>query len=68
VPEDGGRYSTVAGFVTALLGRMPRPGDAVKWRNLQFIVEEVQRRRVTRVRLKLLDQPAAAASHGGELA
>jgi putative hemolysin len=57
VPEDGGRYSTIAGFVTALLGRMPKPGDAVKWRNLQFIVEEVNRRRVTRVRLKLLEQP-----------
>jgi len=65
MPEDGGRYSTVAGFVTALLGRMPRPGDAVKWRNLQFTVEEVQRRRVTRVRLRLLEQPAQAAAQGG---
>lgn len=64
VPEDGGRYATVAGFVTALLGRLPRPGDAVKWRNLQFIVEEVQRRRVMRVRLKLLEQPAAAGAQG----
>jgi len=66
VPEDGGRYSTVAGFVTSLLGRMPRPGDTVKWRNLQFIVEEVQRRRVTRVRLKLFEQPAAAGSRAGQ--
>jgi putative hemolysin len=67
VPEDGGRYSTVAGFVTALLGRMPRPGDAVKWRNLQFIVEEVQRRRVMRVRLRLSGQtPGAQAGQGTE--
>lgn len=56
VPEEGGRYSTVAGFVTALLGRMPRPGDAVQWRNLEFIVEEVKHRRVTRVRLRLRGQ------------
>ena len=59
MPEEGGRYSTVAGFVTDLLGRMPKPGDAVTWRNLQFIVEEVKRRRVIRVRLRLLAQPAA---------
>jgi CBS domain containing-hemolysin-like protein len=65
VPEEGGRYSTVAGFVTDLLGRMPKPGDAVKWRNLQFIVEEVKRRRVIRVRLRLLSQPAQAAAQGG---
>ena len=66
VPEDGGRYSTIAGFVTALLGRMPKPGDAVKWRNLRFIVEEVEHRRVTRVRLKLLEPPVAAAAEGGQ--
>ena len=53
VPEEGGRYSTVAGFVTALLGRMPRQGDAAEWRNLEFIVEEVKHRRVMRVRLRL---------------
>jgi CBS domain containing-hemolysin-like protein len=56
VPEEGGRYSTVAGFVTALLGRMPRQGDAVQWRNLEFIVEEIKHRRVMRVRLRLRGQ------------
>jgi putative hemolysin len=66
VPEDGGRYSTIAGFVTALLGRMPRPGDTVKWRNLQFIVEDVQRRRVIRVRLRLLEQSAATGPNAGQ--
>ncbi|HUX02118.1 MAG: hemolysin family protein [Phycisphaerae bacterium] len=52
-PDGAGRYSTVAGFVTSLLGRVPREGDAVTWRNLEFTVEEVRRRRVTRVRLRL---------------
>jgi putative hemolysin len=59
MPAEGGRVTTVAGFVTLLLGRLPRPGDAVGWRNLEFIVEEVRHRRVTRVRLRLLE-PAAA--------
>jgi putative hemolysin len=53
-PDVGGRYSTVAGFVTSLLGRVPRQGDTVTWRNLAFTVEEVHRRRVTCVRLRLL--------------
>jgi putative hemolysin len=65
MPEEGGGYSTVAGFVTYLLGRMPRPGDTAEWRNLQFVVEEVQRRRVMRVRLRLLEQPAQDAAQGG---
>ncbi|MBE3096000.1 MAG: HlyC/CorC family transporter [Planctomycetes bacterium] len=64
VPEEGGRYSTVAGFVTALLGRMPRQGDAVEWRNLEFIVEEVKRRRVTRVRLRLRASTPARTGRG----
>ncbi len=54
LPEGGGRYSTVAGFVTSLLGRLPKRGDTTRWRNLEFCVDEVRRRRVTRVRLRLL--------------
>jgi CBS domain containing-hemolysin-like protein len=57
----------VAGFVTSLLGRLPRPGDTVEWRNLAFVVEEVRHHRVTRVRLRLLEdnpEPAGASSAG----
>ena len=61
-PEDGGRFSTVAGFVTLLLGRVPQEGDTVRWRNLEFAVEEVRRRRVMRVRVRLLGEAEDAAS------
>ena len=54
VPSEGGRYSTVAGFVASLLGRLPKPDDAAEWRNLRFTVTEVRHHRVTRVRLELL--------------
>jgi CBS domain containing-hemolysin-like protein len=67
VPAEGGRYATVAGFVTSLLGRLPRPGDTVEWRNLAFVVEEVRRHRVTRVRLRLLEdnpEPSGVSSAG----
>ena len=57
VPAEGGRVSTVAGFVTILLGRLPKPGDAARWRNLEFTVEEVAHRRVMRVRVRLASPP-----------
>ncbi|HUU10843.1 MAG TPA: hemolysin family protein [Phycisphaerae bacterium] len=53
LPEGGARYTTVAGFVANLLGRLPDRGDTARWRNLEFAVEEVHRRRVTLVRLRL---------------
>jgi len=64
LPEGGGRYTTVAGFVTSLLERLPQRGDTARWRNLEFCVDEVRRRRVTRVRLRLLpgDGPEAASA------
>jgi len=61
VPSEGGRYSTVAGFVASLLGRLPKPGDAAGWRNLRFTVTEVRRHRVTWVRLELLGREGQAA-------
>jgi len=60
LPAAGGRYTTVAGFVTSLLGRLPKAGEAVRWRNLDFIVEEVRHRRVTRVRVRLVAAQTAA--------
>jgi len=54
LPESGGRYTTLAGFVTSLLGRLPAEGERIRWGNLEFTVEEVRRRRIQRVRLRLL--------------
>jgi putative hemolysin len=56
VPAD-----TVGGFVTALLGHIPRPGDTVRLRNLQLRVETVGRFRVHALRLTLhAPQPETA--------
>jgi CBS domain containing-hemolysin-like protein len=46
------RISTVGGFIVSLLGRVPREGDVVSYRNLRFTVESVQRRRAERIRLQ----------------
>ena len=66
LPEGGGRYLTVAGFVTSLLGRLPQCGDTARYRNLEFYVDQVRRRRVTRVRLRLLPADGAAAEAEGD--
>jgi len=50
VPEG---FETVGGFVTALLGRIPRAGDRVRQGDLVWQVREVRGRRVTSVDLHL---------------
>ncbi len=64
VPKE---FETVAGFVTALLGRIPHTGDAVRVGDLELQVHEVRGRRVTTVDIGLHEpQPAAAEAGGGE--
>ena len=48
--------STIGGFVTSLLGRVPRVGDTAIFGNLEFKVESVRRRRIERIRIKRLNQ------------
>jgi putative hemolysin len=50
VPEG---FETVGGFVTALLGRIPRAGDRVRHGDLVWQVREVRGRRVTSADMSL---------------
>jgi len=50
---SGQRISTVGGFVTSLLGRIPRVGDSVDYRNLHFDVQSMRGRRISKLRLEL---------------
>jgi len=50
VPEDPS-YETIAGFVMARLGRVPREGDECVAEGLRVRVERMEGRRVDRVRL-----------------
>ncbi|MFN4179440.1 MAG: hemolysin family protein [Armatimonadota bacterium] len=54
LPE--GEFSTVGGFVFTELGRLPAIGEKVVTPEALFIVEEVQRRRITKVRVILRPQ------------
>ena len=48
-----GRISTIGGFVTSLLGRIPRVGDAADYHNLRFTVVSLQGRRIGQLKLQL---------------
>jgi CBS domain containing-hemolysin-like protein len=50
LPE--GDWDTVGGLVFGKLGRVPVPGDAVDADGVRLVVERVDGRRVTRVRLR----------------
>jgi CBS domain containing-hemolysin-like protein len=40
------RISTIAGLVTALLGKIPQSGDVAHLKNLKFTVERVRKHRI----------------------
>jgi CBS domain containing-hemolysin-like protein len=54
VPESEA-YTTVGGFLMTEAGHVLKPGETVKFNGLLFQVERVERRRVMRVKLDLLD-------------
>jgi putative hemolysin len=47
------RQVTIGGLVTALLGKIPKPGDVAFLKNLKFTVEKVQKRRIETLILTL---------------
>jgi CBS domain containing-hemolysin-like protein len=49
LPEEAG-YTTVAGFLLARAGRILRPGELVEHEGGRFLVEQVEGRRIRRIR------------------
>ena len=61
----GRRISTIGGFLTSLLGRIPRVGDSSCYRNLRLTVAAMRGRRVGKVRLELAAGADADAGADG---
>jgi CBS domain containing-hemolysin-like protein len=57
--------STLGGFVTSHVGRMPRPGDRISIEGYDFTVMEIRGRRVTKVLVARRPEPEATAARGG---
>jgi putative hemolysin len=55
LPE--GPYETVAGYVLAALGELPTPGDAVEIPGYTITVNEMDGRRISRLRVTPLPEP-----------
>jgi CBS domain containing-hemolysin-like protein len=49
LPEEAG-YTTMAGFLLAKAGRILRPGETVEHEGGLFLVEQVEARRIRRIR------------------
>jgi len=44
-----GDYETVAGFILSRLGRIPRQGEQLKYRNLKFVITEMRGMKIEKV-------------------
>jgi CBS domain containing-hemolysin-like protein len=62
IPESP-RYATLAGFLLAETGAIPRPGEEVAFGDTRFVVEQVRRNRVLTVRVRTTP-PASGAGSG----
>lgn len=55
--SEGEDPDTVGGLIVGRLGRLARPGDRVNVGQYQFLVEDVRRRRISRVAIRPLTEP-----------
>ena len=51
LPGDAG-FETLAGFLLFQLGEIPKPGDTVEYGSRRFIISEMNRNRIARVRIE----------------
>ncbi len=49
--EDA-RFGTVAGYIINSIGRIPKKGEKIKIKNLEFLVEDAKENKIIRLRLK----------------
>jgi CBS domain containing-hemolysin-like protein len=59
LPRDGG-VETLAGFVLARLGHIPRAGEFVEFEGRRLTVVEMDARRIAKIRVEMVEQARAA--------
>ena len=52
LPEDELEFDTISGMVLSLSGKMPEVGDEVEFDGVQFRIEEVDDKRITKIKVK----------------
>ena len=44
-------YESIGGFMIQLLGRLPRQGESVEYMNTRFVIENVEKNRIKKIRV-----------------
>ena len=57
---ERGDYQTLAGFVLARFGRIPKTADVFEWHNLRFEIVDMDNRRVDKILVSRLEVAAAS--------
>jgi putative hemolysin len=60
IPLPEGEFETVAGFMLAELGRVPKGGEVVQVKGFRFTVVDVEKNRISKVKIEKLPVPAKA--------
>lgn len=55
IKVDEDETETLGGFITTALGHVPEVGESIKYDKYEFVVLEVENRRVSKVRVNLLE-------------
>jgi CBS domain containing-hemolysin-like protein len=63
LPRDDG-VETLAGFMLARLGHIPQPGEQVEFEGRRLTVAEMDARRIAKIRVEPIGEPAPAADEG----
>lgn len=58
LPQE--EWDTVGGLMIGILGEVPAEGQEVTFQGLHFLAEQVQGRRIARVRVTITDEPGAS--------
>ena len=48
-------YETIGGFITGIIGRFPKKGEVVVYNELRWVIMDVYRTRVKRLRLQIME-------------
>ena len=44
-------FDSIGGFVMGILGRLPEIGETIEYNNIKFIIEGVEKNRITKLRI-----------------
>jgi gliding motility-associated protein GldE len=61
LPDEEG-IETLAGFLLGQFGNVPKQKEKIIWKNLEFVIEKVSKRRIQQVRVRRLEEKVSGGS------